>query len=195
MTKSWAHDLLKHKFIKNSKDEKYIANELNSKFPPLIERFNSYDINLKELEKSKDNNKVKKYEFIFTEPKIEINLSDFIFQNKIGKGSFGKVYKVKSKKDCNFYAAKVSRKSFENESSQEIMNLSREVDIISKLNHPSVLKFIFYSPFDFKGNPKPVIITELAQNESLDKLIQRKILNDTQKLIIIYIFIKFCTEI
>lgn len=63
--------------------------------------------------------------------------------------------------------------------------ISREVNIISRLNHPSVINFILYSPFNFKGNLHLVIITELAQDESSDKFIQKKYLNDMQKLIII----------
>lgn len=73
------------------------------------------------------------------------------------------------------------------------MNLSREVNIISKLNHPSILKFICYSPINFKKKNKPVIITEFASNGSLKDLIsaeREKInnpnWNDTRKLIVIY---------
>ena len=40
----------------------------------------------------------------------------------------------------------------------ELINLSHEVNIISKLNHPSFMKFIGYSPVDFKNQQKPVIL-------------------------------------
>ena len=73
------------------------------------------------------------------------------------------------------------------------MSISREIGIISQLNHPSVLKFITFSPINFKGKPKPVIITEYASNGSSSDLLDHDkknpnniILNDTRKLIIIY---------
>ena len=122
-----------------------------------------------------------------------LSLEDFILQNKIGTGAFGKVYKVKEKRTRNFYAAKISIKTIENSDTLKL-DILREVNIISKLNHPSVLKFITYSPINFKKKSKPVIITELATNGSLEDLIlmerngSNKNINydDTQKLIIIY---------
>lgn len=122
-----------------------------------------------------------------------LSLEDFILQNKIGTGAFGKVYKVKEKRTRNFYAAKISIKTIENSDTLKL-DILREVNIISKLSHPSVLKFITYSPINFKKKSKPVIITELATNGSLEDLIlmerngsNKKInYDDTQKLIIIY---------
>lgn len=119
-------------------------------------------------------------------------LSDFELQNKIGYGGFGKVYKTLLKKTGKIYAAKISKERIEDPENEEILNISREVNIISKLNHPSVLKFIFYSPINFKKKPKPVIITEFATNSSLSDLIEKEKISpsgqftDTLKLILIY---------
>ena len=57
-------------------------------------------------------------------------------------------------------------------SEDTIMNLLREIDIISMMNHISVLKLIGYSSNNFKGIPKPVIITEYSSNGSLDEIIE-----------------------
>ena len=121
------------------------------------------------------------------------DLNDFILQDYIGSGSFGKVYKVKEKKTGRILAAKISIQALYEDSTEEIQNLSREVNIISKLNHPSVLKFVAFSPFNFKNKRKPVIITEFASNHSLEKLISDEResksnpnWNETRKLIIIY---------
>lgn len=122
-----------------------------------------------------------------------MSLSDYILQDKIGSGAFGKVYRVKYKQDNKICAAKISIYSI-NETTEELFqNLSREVNIISKLNHPSIIKFILYSPINFKWKPKPVIITEYASNGSLSQLIEhdkstpgQHILNGTMKLKIIY---------
>ncbi|KAK8897656.1 hypothetical protein M9Y10_015619 [Tritrichomonas musculus] len=123
-----------------------------------------------------------------------LSLEDFILQNKIGAGAFGKVYKVKERRTGNIYAAKISIRNIETNSNDLKLDIFREVNIISKLNHPSVLKFITYSPINFKKKSKPVIITEFASNGSLDDLIflersgAKANINydDTQKLIIIY---------
>lgn len=120
------------------------------------------------------------------------NLNDFELQNQIGSGSFGKVYRVLLKERKKNYAAKISKESIKNPEIDKIRDISREVNILSKLKHPSILQFIFYSPFNFKQKPKPVIITEFAKNKSLEDLIENEkisptsLFSDTLKLIIIY---------
>lgn len=52
-------------------------------------------------------------------------------------------------------------------STKEMLNISREVDNISKLEHPSVLKFIWYSPTEFDVKPKLVIITEFSSHSPI----------------------------
>ena len=123
------------------------------------------------------------------EKKISSNLDDYVLQEKIGSGSFGKVYKVKNKITKDIYAAKISIELIDETTSELFLNISREINIIAKLNHPSVLKFILFSPINFKKKLKPVIITEYASNGTLKDLIyfrKSKNFNDTQKLIIIY---------
>ena len=122
-----------------------------------------------------------------------LSLNDYNLQDLIGSGSFSKVYRVKKKQNNQIYAAKISIEKLEEESENSYIYISREVNIISKLNHPSILKFILYSPYNFKNKPKPVIITEYAANSSLSQLIEHdrnnpknRILDDTRKLIIIY---------
>ena len=100
------------------------------------------------------------------------DLNYYILQKKIGEGSFGKVYLIKEKSTGNIYAAKISNQRINQNSKETIINLSREVNIIARLNHPNVLQFIGYSSINFKRKPKPVIVTEFASNGSLDDLIQ-----------------------
>ena len=54
-------------------------------------------------------------------------------------------------------------------SEDTILNLSREIDIISKINHPSILKFFGFSPFNFHKDEKPTIITEFYSNGTLSQ--------------------------
>lgn len=53
-----------------------------------------------------------------------------------------------------------------------MLNISREVNIISKLEHATILKFIGYSPTDFDERSKPVIITEFSPNGSLREVLK-----------------------
>ena len=76
---------------------------------------------------------------------------------------------------------------------KDLTKFSNELETILKLNHPSLLKFIGYSPIDFKNNRKPVIVTEYSSNGSLYDILQIERLNnpiqgwdETKKLINIY---------
>lgn len=42
--------------------------------------------------------------------------------------------------------------------------------MLSKLNHPSILHFIVYNPFDFSNNLKSVIITEQINKDTLNQI-------------------------
>lgn len=62
-------------------------------------------------------------------------------------------------------------------------------NIISQPNHPNILRYIEYSPHNFKRKPKPIIITELTPNSSLNQILkmERDCINIfTKKLINIY---------
>lgn len=99
------------------------------------------------------------------------SLKNFEIIEKIGFGSFGKVYKVKDKNTGIIYAAKISKDVIKSDE-QENINLEREVSIISGLIHPAIIEFICYSPVDFENKPMPVIITEYAENETLEHMIK-----------------------
>ncbi|KAK8883615.1 hypothetical protein M9Y10_042709 [Tritrichomonas musculus] len=120
-----------------------------------------------------------------------LDISKFIKQALIGEGTFSQVYKVIEHDTGNIFAAKISKLS---ETKKRLITyLKREINIISQLHHPSVLKFIGYSPIDFKHEYYPVIITEYSSNGSLEDVIksERKYMppptwSDTKKLINIY---------
>lgn len=115
-----------------------------------------------------------------------------LLSEKIGSGAFANVYLVRDLNTGEIFAAKISKKIV-NDTPEMLKNLSREVNILYKLNHPAILKFICYSPTNFKQKNRPVIITEYAPNGSLYDLIrqERQSLctqdwDDTRKLIILY---------
>ncbi|KAK8898251.1 hypothetical protein M9Y10_000529 [Tritrichomonas musculus] len=122
-----------------------------------------------------------------------LDLSKFTKQALVGQGTFGQVYKIIEHDTGNIFAAKVSLTELNETKKRLYMNLKREISIISQLNHSSVLKFIGYSPIDFKQESYPVIITEYSSNGSLEDVIksERKFIppsawSDTKKLINIY---------
>lgn len=73
-----------------------------------------------------------------------LNLDNYEKMDKLGKGSFGKVYRVKNIDTGDIYAAKVlyDENDFEEEEEEELIFLYHEIKILSALNHPSIIRFI-----------------------------------------------------
>lgn len=126
---------------------------------------------------------------------LSVDLQKYERKRLIGEGTFGVVYEVEDKNSKEVYAAKISKGEIYESLSKEIdtVDLIREVMILSKVKHLGIMKFIGYSPVNFKGTPKPTIITEMLTNGTLSDIIEleRKGLsleqwNDTKKLINIY---------
>lgn len=111
------------------------------------------------------------------------DINQYEKKEKIGGDTYGEVFKVIDKNTNEQYAAKISL--YENNP-----DLTREINNLAAIDHPSILKFIGYSPVNFYGEPKPVIITEFLPNNSLHRVLddERKGLadqnwDDTKKLI------------
>ncbi|KAK8839039.1 hypothetical protein M9Y10_032505 [Tritrichomonas musculus] len=123
-----------------------------------------------------------------------INLSKFEkIKGRIGKGSFGKVYKVIENLTKKICACKISIQEINDCEDSEIMNIQRELNVISQLDCPTILKFIGFNPLNFKDEPRPTILTEYIKNGSLDELLDNeqrglsvKEWDDTKKLINIF---------
>ena len=61
--------------------------------------------------------------------------------SKIGKGAFGKVFKVQNKKTNKILALKIIKKSEREEENEELLN---EIEIMIKLEHPNIIKIYDY---------------------------------------------------
>lgn len=93
-------------------------------------------------------------------------------KEKIGVGEFSKVFKIKMKGSNKEYAAKISKIGMDLVSKDNTDNISKEVSMLSKLQHPSIQKTYGYSILDFKNDQKPVIITELSSSgETLEDIL------------------------
>ena len=104
------------------------------------------------------------------------DLSKYDQLQKNGEGSFGFVYEVKDKKSGELFSAKISKLECYNslKDQDNVVNFIREVTILYKMKHPSIMKFIGYCQLNFKRSMKSVVVTELIRNGSLDKLIEQK---------------------
>lgn len=121
-----------------------------------------------------------------------LDLSKYEIVKEIARGNYGIVYTIQDKDTGVYYAAKVSKDGITTDNSL-LINLKREVNLMSQLVHPAVLSFIGYSPIDFESNPNPVIVTEFSRRGSLEHIISLERQSkspenwdDTQKLINIY---------
>jgi len=89
-------------------------------------------------------NKVKN-RFLFISPSVqsalesELKITDFEILDKLGEGSFGKVYRAKHKKTGAIYAIKSIDKL--NKNNQEGKPyFRREIEIMYKVRHPNIVR-------------------------------------------------------
>ena len=124
-----------------------------------------------------------------------LDLEDFERQEliKMNFSNKEKFISILNISNHTIFMAKTTNINLENLSKEELIDLYREINIMSKINHPTILQFIGYSLLNFRKKEKPVIITEYASKLTLsninsdeddDEIILN--LNDTQKLINIY---------
>lgn len=126
-----------------------------------------------------------------TEEKF-LDLTVYQRLEKIGQGGFGKVFKIQEKSTGKIFAAKVSLEKLSKKNKSIFTSIHREINIMAKISHPSILKFIGYSEKSFNNRSRPVIITEYSHNGSLKDILKHERglhsqnLNSTKKLINIF---------
>ncbi|VVU94963.1 Protein kinase domain [seawater metagenome] len=109
---------------------------------------------------------------------------DFIQLDCIGKGGFGKVYKVYHKMDSTIYALKkIPVKNCDTQSTNLEKTLM-EVRCIAKLNHPNVIRYYnSWIEYDFQDENEIVeekSIDFLSKEDNSDSIIKNTSQNDTQ---------------
>ena len=123
--------------------------------------------------------------------KVFVDLEKYEKVRIVSKGSMYNFYEIRNKETYEIFTAKITTFAIENLKRDDILKLSREINTISQINHPTILKFIGYSLTDFNKKKKPVIITELLTKGVLSEILSKEregesILNSTNKLILIY---------
>ena len=87
--------------------------------------------------------------------------------NQIGRGNFGKIFKIKRKSDNKILIWKELDYSQMNEKEKE--QIVTEVNILRELNHPNIVKY--YDRIIDKKNSKIYIIMEYCENGDISQLI------------------------
>ncbi|KAK8880769.1 hypothetical protein M9Y10_003457 [Tritrichomonas musculus] len=121
-----------------------------------------------------------------------INMKDYEIQSSriIGAGAYSKTYEAIEKATGKRLAAKISSDDSDENQTRNFIN---QVRIMSKLDFPSIIKFIGCGITEGKGRQNRVILLELAANGTLGNAIKQVRKNnaptdwtDTKKHIILY---------
>lgn len=107
---------------------------------------------------------------------MDINLKKYIVDLKnlksierISSGSFGTVYLAQDSKTGHKFAAKILH--FEVEQDKKLIN--REIGIMIRNQHPTIIKFYGYSMTDFEGKNNVTLLLQYAQNGSLSLFLKK----------------------
>lgn len=122
---------------------------------------------------------------------FEIDLNEYDKQTQIVHNYAIQSFKVRNKRTDELFVARVF---LLDEYQIKSIKLFSNIDIYSKIYHPSLTKFIGFSRVDFSSEPYPIVLTKYYQNQSLDDILfkksrQNKLVpdwNDTKKLINLY---------
>ncbi|KAK8885160.1 hypothetical protein M9Y10_044289 [Tritrichomonas musculus] len=104
--------------------------------------------------------------------KFVIDPSNYRIIKKINSGGFGQVYTVQNTESKEVCAAKVVNSS----GSQSRTMINREIGVMMRMQHPTIIKFYGYSLIDFEGNENTVMFMQYAPNGTL-----ADILNDVRQ--------------
>ncbi|KAK8840219.1 hypothetical protein M9Y10_031164 [Tritrichomonas musculus] len=121
-----------------------------------------------------------------------LNLKKYEKQDKIKNYAVSSVYKVKDRMSGKIYSAKIAN-VIQNYSEEEMKDISKEVEQLKEMKHPSIQRIVGFSIFDFNDQLKPVVIGEYSTDRTLRDIIQTERKgqiypgwNDTKRLINIY---------
>ena len=103
--------------------------------------------------------------------KFRINIKDYKILKQLQSGGYGTVYSVQNIKTSNIYAAKVL--NTHSDEAQYKKMIDREIGIMILCQHPTIIKFIGFSTYDFNEQKNITIFMELAKRGSLAEFLQK----------------------
>ena len=101
---------------------------------------------------------------------FKVNIKNFRPIKKISSGAFSIVYEVEEKSTRKRYAAKVILTDGTEEGKTMI---NREVQIMIRVVHPTIIKFHGFSTIDFDGQSNITIFMDLMSNGSLEQILEK----------------------
>lgn len=101
--------------------------------------------------------------------RYSVDLNNLVKKQKLGEGGFGTVYLVEEKETGKKYAAKVSRKIINDDDDEDDAKkmINREIGLMIRTQHLTIIKFYGYSLIDFKGKNRVTLLMQYAENGSL----------------------------
>lgn len=87
----------------------------------------------------------------------------------LGEGGTSFVYKAKDLQKGSFVALKVMKEKVTTSYIDDIIRFKREIDIVSKLNHPNIIRVFDAGEY----NNTPFLVTELLKGESLNEYLKK----------------------
>ena len=104
--------------------------------------------------------------------KYQIEISQFEKKDLIKRGAFGAIYEIQEKISKNKkYAAKII--FFDSSKQEDKTMIYREIEIMMRCRHPTLIKMIGFSTKDFFDENNIPIIMDLAMNGSLSDIIKK----------------------
>ena len=103
--------------------------------------------------------------------KYIFNTNDYTIFTKPKVGGFGIITFVRNKNTGKRYAAKTSYREM---TSQERKFVLRELNILMKVQHPTIIQFEGISYNDFQGNDNLTIFMDYMENGALSDLIEKE---------------------
>lgn len=119
-----------------------------------------------------------------------LDISQYEEFDDIGEGQASDIIKARDKKTGQILAAKSYLHDLNDYFCEFTVQLFKELNIMSELNHPSIIKLRGFSPLNFDEENRPIIFMDYISNGSLSDIVkqERKSANwtETKKLINIY---------
>ena len=128
---------------------------------PIEDKINSNSVNNNEM-------KLVKRRLVFMEPTSEINPDEFKLLEKIGSGSFGKIYSVNWEKNNKKYAMKIMKHKKEKDFENYKNKLNILINFIKKTDCKNVIK-VYGTLYEQQMTPTPnfrcYVLMELAKTD------------------------------
>ena len=188
----------------SKKNLNYTKRQIKSK---LNSELKSPNFNEENISNSYNNNEIKlvKRRLIFIEPTPEINPDEYKIIQKIGSGSFGKIYSVIWEKNNKKYAMKIMKLKNEKDFQNYKNKLNILINFIKQTNCKNVVK-VFGTLYEQQVTPNQIfrcyVLMELAKTDweieikyrSQNKLFytEKELLNIIKQLITCYSLLQKC---